>query len=484
MKSDIDRSGEIIQRSRSECRCSARERSPRKSTVHKKVFTTRHMPLISHQRAEVLPVRKMDSDRIREFYCGHPPDLSCITDVNKRHFRLLLPNGRFFKVKDVIRTPMDLQRWLIRLSPLDVYYSTSTYLNPTSVSPRPRTASEYWGPGNIILGNDVAFDLDRRPLSILNLERARKDAVRLLDLMLDRQYSLKYAAFSGSKGFHLVFSDRDTGLEEDHRSREKEIIGRRKALVEEVTQRGIRIDTSVTVDTRRIIRLPGTLNSKTGYCCQTLTLEQLRAPVAEWLDVVERIEGHRTIPRFGWKPLSGHRPALRTPHPDGEVEVGYTTYITSSVLGTKGRHAVLLTLPRGTLEGAVRRLSQAQRVYDLTDVYIFELPRSYQVICLKTVQRNRYQKILDSVRSPSSSQLRRYDRVSLRMGPLIDQNMRELEPSAKFVTFLECPAATRERTFVSRGHIDFLEKHGFTPLVHPRTHGSGEFKLVDAEVRL
>jgi len=484
VKSDIDRSGEIIQRSRSECRCSARERSPRKSTVHKKVFTTRHMPLISHQRAEVLPVRKMDSDRIREFYCGHPPDLSCITDVNKRHFRLLLPNGRFFKVKDVIRTPRDLQGWLIRSRPLDVYYSTSTYLNPTSVSPRPRTASEYWGPGNIILGNDVAFDLDRRPLSILNLERARKDAVRLLDLMLDRQYSLKYAAFSGSKGFHLVFSDRDTGLEEDHRSREKEIIGRRKALVEEVTQRGIRIDTSVTVDTRRIIRLPGTLNSKTGYCCQTLTLEQLRAPVAEWLDVVERIEGHRTIPRFGWKPLSGHRPALRTPHPDGEVEVGYTTYITSSVLGTKGRHAVLLTLPRGTLEGAVRRLSQAQRVYDLTDVYIFELPRSYQVICLKTVQRNRYQKILDSVRSPSSSQLRRYDRVSLRMGPLIDQNMRELEPSAKFVTFLECPAATRERTFVSRGHIDFLEKHGFTPLVHPRTHGSGEFKLVDAEVRL
>jgi hypothetical protein len=434
--------------------------------------------------AEVLPDRKMDSDSIREFYAGHPPDLSRITEVNKRHFRLLLPNGRFFKVKDVIRTPMDLQRWLIRLSPLDVYYSTSTYLNPTLVSPRPRTASEYWGPGNIVLGNDVAFDLDRQPLSILNLERARKDAVRLLDLMLEKQYSPKYAAFSGSKGFHLVFSDRATGLEEDHRSREKEIIVRRKALVEELTQKGIRIDTSVTVDTRRIIRLPGTLNSKTGYCCQTLTLEQLRAPVAEWLDALERIEGHRTIPRFGWKPLSGHKPAIRAPHPDGEANVGYTTYITSSVLGTKGRHAVLMTLPKGTLEGTVRSLSQAQQVYDLTDIYIFELPRSYQVICLKTVQRNRYQKILDSVCSPSSGQLRRYDRVSLRMGPLIDQNMRELEPSARFVTLLECPVATRERTFVSRGHIGFLEKHGFITLVHPRIHGSGEFKLVDAEVRL
>jgi hypothetical protein len=426
----------------------------------------------------------MDSELIREFYAGHVPDLSRITDVNKRHFRLLLPNGRFFKVKDVIRTPQDLQRWLIRLKPLDVYYSTSTYLNPTSVSPRPRSAAEYWGPGNIILGNDVAFDLDRRPLSILNLERARRDAVRLLDLMLDSEYHPKYAAFSGSKGFHLVLSDRDTEMEADHRSREKAIIERRKALVEMVSQRGIQTDTSVTVDTRRIIRLPGTLNSKTGYCCQILTLEQLRTPVAKWLDDIERIKEHRVIPRFGWKPLSGHRPARTAPQPDIAVGAGYTTFITSSVLGTKGRHAVLLTLPKGMLESVTMRLARAQQEYDLTDIYIFELPRSYQVICLKTVQRNRYQKILDSVRSPSAGQLRRYERVSLRMGPLIDQNMRELEPSARFVTFLECPEAIRERTFVSRGHIDFLEKHGFTTMVHPKVHGSGEFKLVDTEVRL
>ena len=110
-----------------------------------------------------------------------------------------------------------------------------------------------------------------------------------------------------------------------------------------------------------------------------------------------------------------------------DAYAGYTTFITSSVLGTKGRHAVLLTLPKGMLESVTMRLARAQQEYDLTDIYIFELPRSYQVICLKTVQRNRYQKILDSVRSPSAGQLRRYERVSLRMGPLIDQNMRELE---------------------------------------------------------
>ena len=180
--------------------------------------------------------------------------------------------------------------------------------------------------------------------------------------------------------------------------------------MEMVSQRGIQTDTSVTVDTRRIIRLPGTLNSKTGYCCQILTLEQLRTPVAEWLDDIERIKEHRVIPRFGWKPLSGHRPARTAPQPDIAVGAGYTTFITSSVLGTKGRHAVLLTLPKGMLESVTMRLARAQQEYDLTDIYIFELPRSYQVICLKTVQRNRYQKILDSVRSPSAA----WDRTIIR----------------------------------------------------------------------
>jgi hypothetical protein len=129
-------------------------------------------------------------------------------------------------------------------------------------------------------------------------------------------------------------------------------------------------------------------------------------------------------------------------------------------------------------------MRKVQRDYDLTDIYLFDLPRSYQAICLKTVQRNRYQKILDAARSPSAGQLRNYERVSLRMGPLVDQNMKELEPAARFVTYLECPPERRAANFVSQGHMNFMRKHGLEPLEHSRAHGSGEFKLVDAEVRL
>ncbi|MBI0584763.1 MAG: hypothetical protein ISF22_11150 [Methanomassiliicoccus sp.] len=420
------------------------------------------------------------AELLKEFYSNEPPDLAAITDLNRRHFRFLLPNGRFFKIKDVVRSAGDLQRWLLQLRPLDVYYSTSTYLNPTSVAPRPKKATDHWGAGNIILGNDIAFDLDRQPLSLLNLERGRKDAVRLLEMMTGRGYLLKYAAFSGSKGFHLVFDDPDDSIEEDPRLREGAIIEKRKALVGEIAAEGIEIDASVTVDTRRIIRLPGTINSKTGYCCRLLSNDQLRSPVASWIDDVPSIEGHRKIPRFAWKAPLKRKAVPR----EEEKGCGYTTFITSSVLGTKGRHAVLISLPKGTIDSAVRRLRAVQREFDLTDIYLFELPRSFQAVCLKTVQRNRYQKILDSARSPSAGQLRNYQRVSLRMGPLVDQEMRVLEPPAQFITYLECSSEARNSNFVSRGHIAFLRKHGLAPLEYPRMHGREEFKLVDAEIRL
>src|SRR5512136_2177880 len=77
------------------------------------------------------PIHIMDEDRLRDFYERNPPDLRFITDINRRHFRFLLPNGRFFKVKDAIRSPADLQSWLVKLQPSDVYYSTSTFLDPT-----------------------------------------------------------------------------------------------------------------------------------------------------------------------------------------------------------------------------------------------------------------------------------------------------------------------------------------------------------------
>ena len=275
---------------------------------------------------------------------------------------------------DIIRSPEDLQERFIKLRPLDVLFDL--HVPEPTLRRRGRRRRRTTGDRNIILHNDLSFDLDRKPLSLLNLERARKDAVALLDAMSAQGHDLKYAAFSGSKGFHLVFADAVSEIEPDMREREKAIIRRRKAIADAVTGMGIRIDASVTVDTRRIIRLQGTVNSKTGYCCQVVPEDRLRSPVADWIDDIPGLEGRRRVPRFTWRlPAKGKR-AAGNEAPKDDSEYGFTTFITSSVLGTKGRHAVLLSLPKGPLESAIERLERAQSDLDSRH-HIFELPRSY-----------------------------------------------------------------------------------------------------------
>jgi hypothetical protein len=395
----------------------------------------------------------------------------------------VLQGGRFLKIKDTIRNASDLQKWLVKLGPSDVYYSTATYLDPTSVKPRPKEREGYMHPSNILLGHDIAFDIDRQPLSIMNLERARKDAGALLKFMKGIGYKLKYCAFSGSKGFHLIFSDLNWKVIEDPYQREMEIIKRRKDLYKEVKEKGLQFDGAVLIDARRIIRVPGTLNSKTGYCCFRLTQKKLSSSIRTWLPEVPCLSIHREIPfiympsLFPKSKKSGPKKTTR------KITTGYTTYLVSSVLGVKDRHAILMAFPKRTVKRVERHLSEVMDQYKLTDIYLFQLPGSIQAICLKTVQRNRYQKILDAADSASANQLRKYNRVSLRMGPLVNEKMDEIEPPAKLVSVIKSTGELREKSYVSGGHLLFLRRHGVHPLEYPKVHGSEEFKLVDAELR-
>lgn len=395
---------------------------------------------------------------------------------------MVLPSGRFFKVKDRIRDAAGLQRWLVRYRPTHVYYSTATYLNPTAVRPRPKEREGFLRSG-ILLDHDIAFDLDRQPLTRRTLERTRGEAVRLLEFMEAKGHRLKYAAFSGSKGFHLLFDDPDWETVADPFEREQRLIVRRRALTEKVIAQGIAIDTSVTVDTRRIIRVPGTINSRTGHACTRLTPEELVTPVDHWLPLVKRLPSHSPIQRFNWPTLRSPRLPLPERETQRPVRAGFTTFVLSPVLGLKGRHAILMSFPNWSRSRVERKLVEVMERYQLSDVYLFALMRSVQAICPKTVQRNRYQKILDASASASAKQLRRYGRVSLRMGPLVDGSLHELEPPAEFFNMLEAPEQ-RERSFVSAGHLNFMRRHGMEPLTYPRVHGSDEFKVIDAQLRL
>ena len=423
------------------------------------------------------------SDPLEIFYNDNELDLSVISDLSRRHFRIISSHGKFLKIKDRINNSDQLKKKLINLRPKDVYYSTSTYLNPTTVGPRGKERSILTKSG-IVMKNDISFDLDREPLSIRNLEKARKDCKRLIDFMDGKGYSLKYIAFSGSKGFHVIYEDKEGVSIADPFEREMEIIKIRKELVNKIKEQGISIDSAITVDTRRIIRLPGTINSKTGYACTLLTRSQIDQPIINWISDIPRLSRSVKIPSFTWPkfialPSLFSKKTKVTP----TKRIVYTTFITSSVLGTKGRHAVLLSFKNRKFARVIRKLEKAIETYRLTDIYVFRSGNEIQAISLKTVQRNRYQKIMDFVGSNCNTQLEKFGRVAVRMGPLVNSAMQEIQKPAEFVKLLKS-FGEREKNYVSAGHILFLERHGVPSVEYPLIHGSAEFKLVDAEIKV
>ena len=450
---------------------------------------------------------------LRQFYLDHPPDISMITDLNRRHFRMVLPNGRFLKIKDVIRNTDDLQKWLQRLVPLHVYYTTGTWLNPVILSPRPKERGSGFLDSGIILSHDIAFDIDRTPLLKRNIEAARQESLRLLDHMTGQGYELKYIAFSGSKGFHVVFRDTEREIIPDPYEREMEFIRERTELTKEILDSGIDIDTTVTKDTRRIIRVPGTINTRTGYACTVMDRTDLEIPFREFigkiphLATVEKIPsflmpkpvvpasilrvfqniGSKIVPSEWWTEGRGVVGKRKAAGPDDPVRgqgYFYTTFLQSNVLGTNGRHAVLLSFRDRSPEKVESVLLELIENNDLTDFYLFTLPGRIIGLCLKTVQKNQYQRIIDEAGADNAAQLMKYSVVSIRVGPLVAMDMREIEGALQFHSTIHAPDDTNVKHYISQGHLNFIRKHGIVPFPYPNVHGNKKFKVVDAILKM
>ncbi|MGH8649679.1 MAG: hypothetical protein ACREUP_10295, partial [Burkholderiales bacterium] len=77
---------------------------------------------------------------------------------------------------------------------------------------------------------------------------------------------------SGNKRFHVHANDFETrfGVQvpDDPRVREKSTQAVREDLVRRIVEAGIGIDVDVTLDPRRILRLPGTVHGTTFNICQ------------------------------------------------------------------------------------------------------------------------------------------------------------------------------------------------------------------------
>ena len=203
-------------------------------------------------------------------------------------------------IKDNIKNKATLLKWLRKLAPLHVYYTTSAWLNPQGVGPDPngkRGRNKFRKKGwsykmrnyhNVFLWQELYFDVDYCNADYNEGAKTLGHLMNFLDKLATLcGYSKEPTiVFSGGKGFHLidtewridnVLSDKEKKEYYQKDLGEKQSANRewKEGLISCIQAQSILIDYDVTPDPRRIIRLPGTVHGKTLRLCKIITKEEL-----------------------------------------------------------------------------------------------------------------------------------------------------------------------------------------------------------------
>lgn len=293
-------------------------------------------------------MREERSKELLAHYAQNPIDFSWIPSPNQHSYRWRTTEGKWVTARRRIRNHQTLAKAIGKDVVSDLYISTSRWLDPIDL-PRLRDKER---PHPILLDHLIVFDIDVAPLSLKNLEKARTIAIDLHDyLASDTSMEFLSCSFSGSKGFHLFYLDldREKFAIEDPKEREETVRASRKQLLTQVIEKGFDVDERVTADTRRIIRLPGSIHGTTGYQCTVLTLEHLKKPLKELLEDIPRINSSQIIPKRARrlkKKAKKKKSKSRKKVVETRTMQQYMVEASTHVPGTKDRSVIMLWLPR------------------------------------------------------------------------------------------------------------------------------------------
>lgn len=180
------------------------------------------------------------------------------TDAKKRHM--------WVKVPGQVKNAKELQKWLIKFAPRDVYFTTSRFLNPSKVGPRKwnHKPGYKWG-YNLFLGSELYFDFDDKKI---------QQVKGVCDILTKREFVgfgyEKIKVYETSRGYHihvLDFEEKTKELQDIKNkvmtpwNREQKYLTIKKQIATYISSKGLQFDMPITFDTRRIIRLPGSLQA-------------------------------------------------------------------------------------------------------------------------------------------------------------------------------------------------------------------------------
>lgn len=289
-----------------DCECHDYSRGAQMMRTIKKSFDDSASTLATYRRKRKLEMR-LKVKKIRKYYNEiTEAELWLPYKPGFRQFRFFLWDDKQERVvvriiKDNIGNKTTLLKWLRKLAPLHVYYTTSAWMNPQGVGPDPagrRGRNKFRKKGwsyrmknyhNAFLWQELYFDVD---YCNADYNEGAKTLFELENYLRAEDSAFGYSrkptvVFSGGKGFHLIDTEwkmdkilLGNALDEYHRGQtlpEKQDTNRRMKtiMVNLIREKGILIDFDVTPDPRRIIRLPGTVHGKTLRVCKIITMNEL-----------------------------------------------------------------------------------------------------------------------------------------------------------------------------------------------------------------
>ena len=382
---------------------------------------------------------------------------------NWRLYKLQLLSGRWINVKKQINTPEQLRKVLIKEAPLNVFSSTSSWLNPLNVE-----KPSYKDADRILLNNLVFIDIDSHNLNVLNavLEFFEKKP----------RYKIWKAKDSGN-GYGVYYIDTYSIKEPNLRKRIRKLKLERLMLVMEMAKSGITdFDWRMVIDPFRVSRVMGTLNEGEKIC------KEITYPLVSIEESPERPE----------KADEGEEESFRNPTTKyrtseptglGASSTYYYPFIDSQIYGIKGKHCVhIVKRKEYNYNRFIKLLIKLQNVYKLTDFYIFETNRHYVALCLKGVDERRFIKILKAAKASNLNPFVKYVHSWIKTGRSIGNMGDIIEEPPIFKAIVENNEHAQD--YHSTPHLNYLNKIGIVTKKYTNLFGIERNPKMLAQVRI
>ena len=343
----------------------------------------------------------MEDFDFNEYYQNHDVDISWLSKPSQHGFRWRCSDGSWRKSKRRISSQNSFRKAIAKDNPSDIYFSTASWLEPIDLP----NLNDETRPHPILLNHLIVFDIDFAPLSLDNLDQARLTTLNLHKwIQKNYDYELMSISFSGSKGFHLFYNDPDRNLFsiENAKDRELAVKDNRNKLLQEVLLAGFKVDPRITADTRRIIRLPGSIHGKTGLLCHRISLETLETQIDLWIHDVPSFFGNIDIPKLAKvKPKKVNQSSKKITKQVREelVDQTYMLEVSNHLPNTKDRSSLIFWTPYswGIEAVCLERLEDLVRAENLADSYIFSDGQRILFICPEAFTRAKVVKLLDKI---------------------------------------------------------------------------------------